>query len=126
MRGGLPSGAEVVEPRLSSAGLWPGSSKGKSMTALRLPPLAASDSCGQLPDVAEDDLEAPPRAAPEDLVLEEQVVAVLDAELLEQQLAHLAPPVARVVHRLGVGEDALGVDAGQLQRDRSGRPPRRP
>ena len=72
---------------------------------------------GQLAHVGEEHLEAARRAAPGDLVMEQELAAVLDPELAEQELPDRATAVPGVVVAVGVGEDALRVDRRELQRD---------
>ena len=72
---------------------------------------------GHLADVLVQQLDFAPRAAPDELVGREQPAGVLNAQLLEQGLADLLPPIAGVVVGLGGTQDRLDVDAGDLDRD---------
>ena len=72
----------------------------------------------QLPHVGEDHLEAALRAAPGDLVVEHDLIAILDPELGEQDLPDQAAPIPGVVVPISAGEDALGIDRRELEGDR--------
>ena len=71
---------------------------------------------GHRAHVLVDHLHLAPGATPVELVGDEQPAAVRDAQLLEQHLAHLLAPVARVVVGLGIAQHRLQIDAGDLDR----------
>ena len=71
----------------------------------------------QLPHVGEDHLEEAWRAAPNDPVVKHELFAILDPELVEQDLPDHAAPIPGVVVPVGVGEDAFGIHRRELESD---------
>ena len=99
----------------SSAGVWAGSSKGISTTTLRSSACVESDSSGSSRTLAKITSKRALRAAPGDLVVEHELVAILNPELVEQDLPDQAVPIPGIVVPVGVGEDALGIGRRELE-----------
>ena len=75
-------------------------------------------SVRQRPNVAVNHIASPMRVAPEEFVPDKQLVSILDAQFVEEDLPNHPHLIARIILMLCRSKDRFGVHAGKLDRNR--------